>query len=375
MKKIILIIFIFTVLIHTNIYASDEMIESQLDIININEFSKQLKDFDNEYTQSFNLKETIIKLIKGETKFDLGEIANNVIKTILVEAYSQIHIMRNLIFIACICALAKNLSSSFQSKAVGELAFYVSYIVMVIMLIQSFRLAITLTYETITSISSLLDIFLPVLTTLLITSGGYVSASTFHPITIFAGEVITKIIKNVAIPFIFCSSILEIVNCISSKDILTNLSELIKKCIGWGLKGISIMFTASLTLNKLTAPAIETVINKTAKVAVSAIPVVGEVMAGTVDTVASWTGLIKNGTTLAIIIFLILICAIPVLKLISLILIYKFTAAIIQPIADSRIVKCIDSISAACQLLLGSLFCVMVIFIFISMAGISITQG
>lgn len=379
MKKIFVLLIILIVLICTaiKVYASEsnEIIENQFNLIDIDNFSNQLKGLystsENDYTKKFDLKQTIVKIVKGEIDFNFGTIANDILKTILKEIYSHIAIMRNLIFISCICALAKNLSSSFQSKTVGDMAFYGCYIVIVIMLLQSFRIAVELTSQAIKSISMLLDIFLPVLSTLLVTTASYVSLTIFHPIAILTSEVMTKIIKNAVVPIIFSTAILEIVNYISEKEVLGNMSALIKKCIGWALKGISIVFTTTLTIHKLTAPVVEGVINKTAKLAIGAIPVVGEVMTSTVDTIASWTGLIKNGTALAIILFMILLCAMPILKLIALIFVYKFTAAIIQPISDNRIIKCIDGIASSCQLLLGALVCVMIMFIFIAMIGIN----
>lgn len=376
---IFLYIFIFQISV-CNIYAADisdtseQIIESQFDMLDIDEFSNQLESLsdDNQYTQNFSLKDMIDKIVRGEIDFDIGDIFNTIIKTILKELYSQIGIIRNIIFIACICALAKNLSSSFQSKAVGELAFYICYIVIVILLIQSFRVAIDLTSETVENTSLLLNIFLPVLSTLLVATGNYMSLSIFHPVIAITSEVMISLIKNAIVPFIFTIAVLEIINYISSKEILNKMSELIKKCIGWALKGISFIFMATLTLQKLTVPVVENVINKTAKVAIGAIPVVGEVMVGTVDTVTSWTGLIKNGTVLAVVIFMVLMCAFPILKLVSLIIVYKFTAALIQPISDNRIVKCIDSIASSCQLLLGALTCVVIMFVLVAMMGITI---
>lgn len=374
MKKFILI-FSFLILFCNNVYAvdTDESLQTEFDIIDIDEFNNQLKSFDNEYTQNFDLKEYITKTVKGELDFDLRDIINNLVKSLFKELYNHLDIMRNIIFIACICALAKNLSSSFESKAVGELSFYACYIVMIILLIQSFKLAVDLVSGTISDVSNLLTIFLPVLTALLISAGNYMTLSAFHPIVILVSEIMINIIKNFALPIIFCTAMLDIINFISSKPLLDNMTELIKKCISWSLKGICILFTATLALNKLTAPMIEGVLNKTAKVAVGAIPVVGEIMVGTVDTVANFTSLMKNGTAIAVIIFMLLLCTFPVLKLVSLILIYKITAAIIQPISDSRIIKCIENISTSCQLLLGALVCVMIMFAFVAMIAISIT--
>lgn len=377
MKRFFIVIFFTIITLNYVVYAetSDYIIQSQYENIDIDNFDKQLKQIktDNEYIKNFDLKQTINSLVKGETDVNFNTMANGIFKIILKELYSQMKIMKNIIFITCLCALAKNLSSSFQTKSVSELAFYSSYIVTVILLIHSFKIALDLTSETISNISTLLDIFLPVLSTLLVTSGNYISVSMFHPLVILTSEIMIRLLKNIALPFIFSTAIFETINNINSAQILSNMSSLLKNCISWSLKGIAIVFTMTLSLQKIAAPAMQSIINKTAKIAVGAIPVVGEVMVGTVDTISSWTGLIKNGTILAVIIFLILLCVIPILKLVSIIIAYKFIAAIIQPISDSRIVKCIDSIADSCQLLLGALVCAMIMFIFIAMIGISIT--
>jgi stage III sporulation protein AE len=251
------------------------------------------------------------------------------------------------------------------------MAFYVCYIVIVIMLLQSFRLCIDVVKNTVDSIVNLLNVFLPVLTTLLISSGNYMSLSMVHPVVILISEVMTMVIKEIIIPFIFLSAVFEIINYISEKNVLGNLSELMKKCIGWGIKGISLVFTTTLTIQKLTLPAVEGIVNKTAKLAIGAIPVVGEVMTGTVDTVLSFSGLVKNSTAIAVILFMFIVCSLPILKLIALIFVYRFTSAIIQPISDSRIIKCIDGIAGSCQLLLGSLVCTMIMFVLVAIIGIS----
>jgi len=379
MKKIVsLVIFIVLVLfmsVETYASTTDTLLEKQFDIIDIENFGDSLKGLDktqeNQYVDGFNLKDTVTKLIKGDINFSLKDMLENLLKLFFKEIYSQTSIMKNIIIIACVCALAKNLSSAFESKAVGEMAFYVCYIVIVILLLQSFRVCVELVMGTVDSIADLLNVFLPVLTALLISSGNYMSLSMVHPIVILVSEVMTVLIKNIIIPFIFLAAVFEIVNYISEKSVLGNLSELMKKCIGWVIKGVSIVFTTTVTLQKLTLPAVEGMINKTAKLAIGAIPVVGEVMTGTVDTVLGWSGLVKNSTAIAVILFMLILCTMPILKLVALILVYKFTAAIIQPISDSRIVKCIDGIAASCQLLLGSLVCVMFMFLLVAIIGIS----
>lgn len=96
-------------------------------------------------------------------------------------------------------------------------------------------------------------------------------------------------------------------------------------------------------------------------------------MTGAVDTVLNWSILIKNGVALGGVVIVALVCLVPILKLIALILVYKCTAAIVQPISEDRVVKCMDQIGSFCSLLLGSMATVAIMFIFsiVMMIGMS----
>ena len=105
-------------------------------------------------------------------------------------------------------------------------------------------------------------------------------------------------------------------------------------------------------------------LGKTAKAVVTSIPIVGDVMGGAVDTAAALTGMIRGGTLFATIIFLALFCAVPLIRLAIMILIYKVTAAVSEPICESRVRKSINAAGDFSVLLFGALFLVECMFLF-----------
>jgi len=375
MKKIITIILtmILSLGCFTEIYAdttAEEVIKSS-GIYELNEMLKQIEIEENSYAEDFDLVQTVKDILFYKKIFDLSVIIKVILNTFVKEICRQGNIMRNLIFIVCICALTQNLSNSFHSKGISEITFYSCYIVTVMLLIQSFKTASDMTLQVISKISELLNIYLPVLSALLVSCGNYTTASMFQPAAIFMGEVITKFVEKFVIMFIISTTMLSMINNISPKDMLGKAAKLCKKAVSWGIKSMCVIFSATLTLNKAVFPAVDGVVNKTAKAAVGAIPVIGDVMEGSVDIVMGWTGLVKNGVVLGVIIFMLLMCFIPVLKLLAMIFIYRFVAAVTAPLADKRLISCIEEISEGCQLLLGVLAGVIFIFIAISLIGIS----
>ncbi len=362
---LIIIIIMFSV---KTVYASDSqtssIINKQLQVFDFHDINSTIQKIPNQYVEHFNFKDMIAKVISGEMKFEPNEIVDFTWRKILNEIYLQSNLIKNLIIISILCAILKNLSNSFMKKSVGELSFYVCYIVLVIILFSSFVLSVQLTKDAIQIISDIMLAFLPLQTALVISSGNFASAYAFNPIVSFAAEFISIFIKDMLLPITVLCASMQIINFLSEREFLNQFSVLAKNGISFVLKGMAILFMVSLSLQSIAAPILNNVLNRTAKIAVSTIPVVGEVFVGAVDTVQVWSKAVRSGAIVASIILIIVVCSFPVLKLAVLVLIYKFTAAIIQPISDERIVKCINAIGSFTFVLLGTLTTVSVMFIF-----------
>lgn len=140
--------------------------------------------------------------------------------------------------------------------------------------------------------------------------------------------------------------------------------ELAYSTIKWILRGLVTVFVGVMGLHGLTTPFVDGTINKAAKSMTSAfVPVVGEALSGTVDLVMNCGVIVKNSYTVGVIIALLLICAIPLIKVFLCMAVYQITAAIIEPISDKRIANCLEGMGRATGYLLGTLTTVMVLFI------------
>ncbi|MFR3044137.1 MAG: stage III sporulation protein AE [Veillonella parvula] len=64
-------------------------------------------------------------------------------------------------------------------------------------------------------------------------------------------------------------------------------------------------------------------------------------MSSAAETAAALTTSTGNAVTAAIMIFIVIMSIMPVIRLAAIMVIYKFTAAVTEPIAPKRIVKCI----------------------------------
>jgi stage III sporulation protein AE len=81
--------------------------------------------------------------------------------------------------------------------------------------------------------------------------------------------------------------------------------------------------------------------------AASFIPVVGKLFADALEAVVGYTLALKAGINALGMFLILLLCAFPLLKILTLILVYKLAAALAEPIADARVAKCLSDLGSS----------------------------
>ncbi len=367
MKKIFCGVVIFLLIVFGNLHFcfssdNDEIIRQNLDDLEFNEIDEIFEN--SEYGKDFDIRKTAEKFISGELELSAKGIINYCFKSIFNEVYENIDIIRNVLIICVLSAVIKNLTNSLQGKETGELGFYVTYIVMVILLFSSFSICISIMKETVFEISEIMKASTPLIIGVLVMSGCSTSAYLFSPVILSASEIIIMLVENVIVPLIIIASVMQIVNYLSEREVLSNFSNLIKNCVSWVVKGCAIIFMGILSLQRLGGGSVNMLFNKTAKYAVNMVPVVGDVFSGTIDSFFYFAGVVKTGVGAAIILGIIILCSVPIIKIIAIIFIYKFTASLVQPICDKRIVGCIDNMGKYAGVILSIVVMTSVVFIF-----------
>jgi len=305
----------------------------------------------------------VSKAIKGQLDLSPKNLANQLLNMLFGELKDNWALLRNLILIAILSAVLKALTDSFKNKSVGELGFYICYMALVMVLFSSFKITMSILTNLVTLLSNIMTAAFPIMLGLLLLSGNPAGATAFPPIFAFSIEALTLIIRSALIPLLTIGAVLEIVNFLVEKDLFTNLAELIRDFTKWALKIIAVLFLAVLSLQKLSAPILNNLAVKAAKAAANAVPMVGGMLSGAMDTVILWGSAAKSGVLIALVITIAVACALPIIKILAMFLIYRLTGAVIQPICDKRIADCITSIGDFCSLLLNAGIIVAVMFI------------
>ena len=139
------------------------------------------------------------------------------------------------------------------------------------------------------------------------------------------------------------------------------------------------IFIGIITIRGITSKTMDVVTAKTAKFAVdNFVPVVGKCLSDAISSVAGYSLLLKGAVSSLGLVIMIVIVVFPIAKLFIIALTFKFTAAVIEPICDKRLVDCINSAGSSVVLIASCLISVSVMFFImvsiIASSG-SITMG
>ena len=118
-----------------------------------------------------------------------------------------------------------------------------------------------------------------------------------------------------------------------------------------------------MTIQGVAASSFDGVTARTAKYAVdNLIPIIGGFLSDAVDTIIGCSLLIKNAGGAFGLFFLFIIILFPLIKIVALILIYKLSSAMIEPIADGRIVDSLNDMAKSLILVFVAVLSVAIMF-------------
>ena len=333
---------------------------------------KQLEEYLQQYTEDdtgdiisdFNPINIFHQAAKGEFKFSFIGLLNGITKYLFKEIYANINIMVQVIILAVLCSLLKNLQTSFLSKSVGELAFFVCYIVIVSVLVISFNSCLNLAITIIDNMVNFMYATMPILITLLISGGNITTGGAFQPIIFGIIGTAATIIKTVLMPVILLSTVLAFIGNVSEKVQVTKLTETMKQIAAWTLGLILTVFIGIISIQGSLGAVVDGVTGKTAKFAIGTfVPIAGKYLADAAETVIGCALVIKNAAGVAVMAVIVGICLIPVLKITALIFLYRITCMLIEPISEKRITKCIEEIGNSLTYIIGLIASVAFMFI------------
>lgn len=362
---IFLSIFFLMWINHTISYATDnEVLESQKKAVGIPEFIEEAEDYTKETLEGtgINPEEVLNEAIEGNLNH--SKLIGFLFKILGNEVKNAVTTVGIILVIIVIHSILKSISDGLENQGISKVIFYVEYILIVTLIMANFADIIKMAVGAISSLVDITNLLIPILITLMLTTGSIVSAGVVQPILLFAVSFIGNIINSLVVPILMISTVLSIISNISDKVQIGKLSKFFKSSVVWTLGVLLTLFVGILSLEGSLSSSVDGITAKTVKAATSTvIPVVGKVLGDSVDTVLGCAGILRNACGVLGVVIIIAICAMPIIKLTILTAVYKLAGAAVEPIADEKIVKLLEQMGDTFKILLAILFSVSTLLI------------
>ncbi|WP_410515142.1 stage III sporulation protein AE [Paenibacillus sp. BR2-3] len=300
-------------------------------------------------------------LIPGEDGLSLQSVLSGLGSYMWHEVLYNGKLLVTIVMISVLSMILETLQTAFERQNVSKVAYTLCYMVVLVIAVNSFNIAIGYAKDAIDRMIDFMMAMIPLLFALLASMGNIVTVSVTHPLIVFMIHTVGTLIHTVVFPLLFFSAVLHLVSSMSNKYKLTQLANLLRN-LGAGLLGVLLtVFLGVISVRGITSSVTDGVTIRAAKyITGNFVPVIGKMFADATDTVISASLLVKNAIGLSGVIIILFLCAFPAIKILVLALIYNVAAAVMQPLGDTPIVSCLQTIGKS------------MIYVFAALAAVSL---
>ncbi|MCI3920178.1 stage III sporulation protein AE [Paenibacillus sp. TRM 82003] len=284
-------------------------------------------------------------LLPGGEGFSFQNIVSGLLQFLLHEIVVNGKLLAMIVILTVFSIVLETLQTAFEKTTVSKIAYAISYLVIAVLAINSFQIAIDYAQDAISGMINFMMAMIPLVLTMLASLGNLATVSILHPLIVFMIHTVGNLIHFFIFPLLFFSAVLHIVSTLTDKYKVTQLAKLLRT-IAIGTLTIALtVFLGVISVQGAAGGVADGITLKTAKyVAGNFVPVVGRMFSDATDTVLSASLLMKNAVGIAGVVIIILLSAFPAIKILALAFIYNLAAALLQPLGDSPVIGCLQTI-------------------------------
>ena len=255
-----------------------------------------------------------------------------------------------LLLVIFIAAVLAEFADVFGNGQAGSISFYIVYLALFTMLMENFsRLGSTLT-NWLLGLMDFMKVLSPAYFMTVAASTGSSTAAAFYEGILLMIWAVQWLLANLFLPAVNLSLLLKMVNYLSKEEMLTKMAELLDVAVNWGLKTLLGAIVGLQIVRNMVSPVMDAMKRSAVGKAASAIPGIGNAVTAVTELVLTSAVMVRN--SFGAVILLLLIGAGPIIHYGSLSLVYRFLAAIAQPISDKRVVGALSTMGEGCAMLL-----------------------
>lgn len=305
---------------------------------------------------SFSIADAVKGLVSGKEIFS-KEAVQEFLRGLFLSRFQQEKGMfARLLVLILLAAVFSNFAAVFENGQIGEISFYVVYLLLFMLLMECFSgLSVSLG-ESISWMGEFMKGLSPAYFLAVAASSGAATAAVFYEGVLLLVWLLQWILGAVCLPLVNLYILIRMVNHLSREEMLGKLSELLNTIIQWALRSILGLVAGLQVVRGLIAPVMDTLKRSALGKTAGALPGIGNAVNTVTELVVTSAVLVRNCLGAAFLLVFLLVGAGPVIHYGLLSLSCRFLAAVAQPVSDKRMVECLSTMGEGCSLLLRVLF-------------------
>ena len=290
-------------------------------------------------------------LLEGNVEEAIGQAVEGFYESITSEILQNRALLVKLMMLVIIAAVFNNYSSILKFSFVGDQGFYITYLMIAAVLMQSFSLVYDMAEETVLYLKDIMECMLPALYMSIVLCGGLTTSQMVNSMFLWMLSFVEKILLTIILPTIRIYFMIVILNQINAKDRFSKLAGLLKQGVQFLLKASVTGIIGLNVMKSILLPVYDNAKYNVLQKGLSVIP--GGASLSGMSTILLGAGvLIKNSIGITTVIVLLVLGSIPLLKIFCFYIVYKVILALVQPISDNRILAGIQGATDSIGILL-----------------------
>lgn len=334
--------------------VNEDDIKAYMEGLEFDDIDKELEELFPDEKMDFG--ETVGQILSGDLSGSADLLkrlcADQLTYAFRVNKDSLIHML----LIALIAAIFTKFADVFYSRQISDISFYILYMLMIALCLNAFQSAAKWTEDGIRLLIDFMKALCPVYFVAVSVSKGSITAAAFYNLILFLICLIELLIVSFLLPVVHIYMMMKVLDYLSEEEYLSRFTELIETVVSWTLKTLLACVIGLNTIQGLIMPAVDSVKRNAVAKGVEAIPGIGDAVSGTGEVILGTAVVVKNGVGVAGAIICFALCIAPLVQIGVMVLFYKLSAALVQPVADKRLTGCIGGMAEGCQLLMRMIF-------------------
>lgn len=327
------------------VYGNDSV--EELEGYDFSDIDKLLSS--EEHEESFG--ELFKELIQGDSTDVFKRMFSMVGDKLFGELSTNKGVIIRIVLLAIGAALLSKLSIIFAGSKMSDTGFFAVFSVLMVLLVSAFSFNVKVATDIVNVLVNFMKYLIPGFFIAVGAANGITASLGMYEIAFISIMAVEYVILNFVLPAVSVYVIILIINNILEEDYLSKFAGVIETIIEWAIKMIPTVALGINLIASIVLPSVDYAKSKGYRKLFGLIPGIGSSVDSFVDIVAGSSTLIKNCIGGAALVIIILLVVLPVVKLLVTCLMYKITAAIIQPISDKRVTSSVEVMSKGTSML------------------------